>query len=159
MNRGAIWLAVLTMAASVHAEDRVVTVADYQATLKAYEELKPLAKKVLTLSRLLALKAETIPEETDPVYMGKSTRALQESFEKLILDAAPLGDTSFVEPFGRCGVLPKMAQNYATSLLTNDHSSQTYDNLYQQTYRDCKAAINNKPIDKTGLAILDLGDN
>jgi hypothetical protein len=159
MNKGIALLAMLAVTTSVYAEDHVITAEDYQATLAKYEEFKPLAGKVLLLSRHLVSKAEDISEEADPAYKGQSIQALNKNFAALKKMAAPLGDATFVEPFGYCGVLPDAAQNYATSLITNNRNNKFEHDFYQQTDKDCKTTTNTKPRDKTGLAILDLSDD
>ncbi|NTZ40678.1 hypothetical protein EXW94_23985 [Enterobacter sp. JMULE2] len=136
---------------------------NYSEVLKQYEELKPLANRMIVVSRNSVIDAEKAVQSGDYETVLQTRNFLIEDFKELKKLAEPLGGP-FDEPFGRCGILPAAADNYALSLIVTALSSGNTDQhidffhqQYQDIYEQCKLQYQKPPKDKSDLAIIDVG--
>lgn len=136
---------------------------DYSEVLKKYEELKPLANRMIVMSRYEVAEAEKAVQSGDYETVLQTRKFLIEDFKELKKLAEPLGEP-LDEPFGRCGLLPGVARQYAFSLIVTALSSGNTDQhidffhqQYQDIYEQCKLQYQKPPEDKSDLAIIDVG--
>lgn len=137
---------------------------DYSEVLKKYEELKPLANRMIVVSRNSVIDAEKAVQSGDYETVLQTRNFLIEDFKELKKLAEPLGGP-LDEPFGRCGYLPTAAHQYAFSLIVTalspsgnrNQNIDLYHKLYEDNYAQCKQQYQKPPEDKSDLAIIDVG--
>ena len=125
----------------------------YEEVLKRHSELKQEAENILTLSRYLIGRADRAVkayENGDPSFW----KAMNQEMVNLEERAAKLGDM-YTQPYSSCYQLANSTNNYWGAIAGGTPNAYGFKEIYEQSRKDCRQEIINKPEDRSNLITLD----